>query len=69
MLEEEFLELMVHLYRNLPMGDIWQTQVRDSTAHPGSEEASIQQNLQVQCVIASSLVALITSFKLLTWVD
>lgn len=44
-LEEEFLELMVHLYRNLPMGDIWQSQATPKTH--ASEEAAIQQNLQV----------------------
>lgn len=51
MLEEEFLELMVHLYRHLPMGDIWQTQARDSAAFPSSEEATIQQNLQVRSLL------------------
>ena len=47
MLEEEFLELMVHLFRNLPMGDIWQTDVHPSQSSSGDQEAEILQHLQV----------------------
>ena len=47
MLEEEFLELMVHLFRNLPMGDIWQTENRHRQAEHGDQEAEILHNLQV----------------------
>lgn len=46
-LEEEFLELMVHLFRNLPMGDIWQTETRHRQAEYGDQEAEILHNLQV----------------------
>ena len=48
-LEEEFLELMVHLLRSLPMQDIWQVGV-DSHHHAadhGDQEADILRNLQV----------------------
>ena len=46
-LEEEFLELMVHLFRNLPMGDIWQTDVHPSQSSSGDQEAEILLHLQV----------------------
>ena len=46
-LEEEFLELMVHLLRNLPMGDIWQTEIRRRQAEYGDQEAEILHDLQV----------------------
>ena len=53
MLEEEFLELMVHLFRNLPMGDIWQTETRHRQAEYGDQEAEILHNLQVLSLRAS----------------
>ena len=46
-LEEEFLELMVHLFRNLPMGDIWQTDMHPSQSTSDDQEAEILQHLQV----------------------
>jgi hypothetical protein len=46
-LEEEFLELMVHLFRSLPMGDIWQMQTQQHASDYGDQEADILRNLQV----------------------
>lgn len=47
-LEEEFLELMVNLFRHLPMGDIWQTDLRHrQQAEYGDQEAEILHDLQV----------------------
>lgn len=44
-LEEEFLELMVHLLRNLPVGDIWQTNNHKRQAEYGDQDTEILQNL------------------------
>ena len=55
MLEEEFLELMVHLFRNLPMGDIWQTENRHRQAEYGDQEAEILHELQVRPLNKSCL--------------
>ena len=48
-LEEEFLELMVHLLRSLPMQDIWQVgmDAQHHAADYADQEADILRNLQV----------------------
>lgn len=46
-LEEEFLELMVMLFRNLPMSDIWQTDTRHRQAEYSDQETEILTDLQV----------------------
>ena len=46
MLEEEFLELMVMLFRSLPVDDIWQTDAQSAQNMQDDQDAEIQQCLQ-----------------------
>lgn len=44
-LEEEFLEILVHFFKTLPMADIWQNDARQGDAK--DQETEIAQSLQV----------------------
>ena len=46
-LEEEFLEILVHFFKTLPMDDIWQTNSKQGSKDVRDQETEISQSLHV----------------------